>query len=198
MARRSRSLADDIASLPHWARVAFAARCARTVLPLFRSAWPDAAPRRVASLEAAIQFAEQSAAAASVAGESDGVVRGAVATAGAALMPTYGTPIEEPEPEGEAACYIASFASKVAEWSARAALDGPVESGQAALEAFGFVRQVAEKAASEGVVTALENDLVALKRVAARGGWGDKTAVPASVFELLSEGPQKKPWWRFW
>ena len=32
----------EIAAVPRWARVAFAARCARRVLPLFRHNWPDA------------------------------------------------------------------------------------------------------------------------------------------------------------
>ena len=67
-----------------------------------------------------------------------------------------------------------------------------------ALEAFGFVRQVAEAAEDEGVVTALERDFEVLSRVAARGGWGDQTPVPASAFDLPAEGVQEKPWWRFW
>ncbi len=32
---------DEIAELPRWARVAFAARCARRVLPLYIHSWPD-------------------------------------------------------------------------------------------------------------------------------------------------------------
>jgi hypothetical protein len=196
--RRARSIVDDIESLPHWARVAFAARCARRVLPLFRDAWPDAAAGRLASLITAVELAERSAAAAAPDGGSEDVVIEAVATAGAALMPTYGMPLEEPAPSDEAACYVASFASKVAEWSARAALGDAAESGNAALEAFGFVRQVAEAAANEVVVASLESDVEVLSRVAARGGWGDQTPVPASVFALLSEGVPEKPWWRFW
>ncbi len=198
MSRRSRSIPDDIESLPHWARVAFAARCARAVLPLFKGAWPDAPAGRRASLTTAAEFAERSAAAAAVDGGSDDVAKGAVATAGAALMPTYGMPLDEPAPADEAGCYAASFAAKVAEWSARAALGGPAESAKAALEAFGFVRQAAEAAEHEGVVAALERDFEVLSRVAARGGWGDQTPVPASVFALPSEGVQEKPWWRFW
>jgi hypothetical protein len=113
-------------------------------------------------------------------------------------MPTYGMPVDDPEPTDKAACYVASFAAKVAEWSARAALGAPAESGRAALEAFGFVRQVAETAANEDILASLESDLVGLSRVVAQGGWGDQTPVPASVFDLLSEKTQKRPWWRFW
>jgi hypothetical protein len=174
VSRRSRSIPDGIESLPHWARVAFAARCARAVLPLFKSAWPHAAVGRLASLTRAAEFAERSAATAVTEGGAEDVAMGAAATAGAALMPTYGMSLDEPAPADEAGCCVASFAAKVAEWAARAALGGPTESANAALEAFGFVRQVAEAAEDEGVVTALERDFEVLSRLAARGGWGTR------------------------
>lgn len=55
--------AREIASLSRWKRVAFAARCARSVQPLFVRYWPDAPANFVADIEAAIQVAESSAAA---------------------------------------------------------------------------------------------------------------------------------------
>ena len=45
---------NDIAILPRWARVAFAARCARRVQPLFMTGWPDAPKEHVESVERAI------------------------------------------------------------------------------------------------------------------------------------------------
>jgi hypothetical protein len=39
--------------------VAFAARCARLVLPIFKSAWPEAPARHVAAIEAAVLAAER-------------------------------------------------------------------------------------------------------------------------------------------
>lgn len=55
---------EEISQLPKWARVAFAARCARRVEPLYTSFWPDAPLKYVSVLQEGIQLAEQSAAAA--------------------------------------------------------------------------------------------------------------------------------------
>src|SRR4051812_42839932 len=53
---------QDLAALPLWARVAFAARCARRVLPLYRAAWPDAPAEHVAALQIAVGWGEGAAA----------------------------------------------------------------------------------------------------------------------------------------
>jgi hypothetical protein len=198
MAKRPRSVPDAIDALPHWARVAFAARCARKVLPLLRDAWPAAPASRVGDLEKAIEFAERSAAAAETDAESIDVVVNVVATAGAALCPTYGVALDEPEPAGEAECHIASFAAKAAEWAARAALADPAESNSAALEAFGFVRKVAQAAEHPRVVSRLAREAVRLARRAARRGWVDHTPVAPSAFKGLSKDEPDRPWWRFW
>jgi hypothetical protein len=110
----ARSIANDMASLPHWARVAFAARCARQALPLFQRFWPHATPARQASLQTAIRLSEQSAADGRAAEGLNDAVIAAVVTAGAALVPVYGMPDEEPCPADKNACHVASFAAKVA------------------------------------------------------------------------------------
>src|SRR5688572_9068688 len=56
---------EEIERLPRWARVAFAARCARRVLPLFRGFWPAAPAEYAAAVERAVGFVEHAAAAAS-------------------------------------------------------------------------------------------------------------------------------------
>ncbi|HEV3385202.1 MAG TPA: hypothetical protein VG097_10310 [Gemmata sp.] len=53
---------DELVRLPRWARVAFAARCARRVLPLFPFRWPDAPTNYVATLTWAVEVGERSAA----------------------------------------------------------------------------------------------------------------------------------------
>ncbi|HEX4612920.1 MAG TPA: hypothetical protein VH092_32305 [Urbifossiella sp.] len=53
---------DDIRRLPRWARVAFAARCARRVAPLFQQFWPKALPKHVRAVEHAVEIAEQATA----------------------------------------------------------------------------------------------------------------------------------------
>lgn len=52
---------DEIAALPWWARVAFAARCARRVLPLFQAGWPSAPKKHVHAVTMAVETAERSA-----------------------------------------------------------------------------------------------------------------------------------------
>lgn len=49
---------SDIKSLPRWACVAFAARCARRTLPIVRGMWPDVPESVMKSLDAAIAIAE--------------------------------------------------------------------------------------------------------------------------------------------
>ena len=53
---------EEIAKLPRWARVAFAARCARRAQPLFQKHWPDAPEEHVSAIEKAIHIAEHAAA----------------------------------------------------------------------------------------------------------------------------------------
>lgn len=52
----------ELKTLPCWARVAFAARCARRVQPLFRAAWPQAAKEHIETVDTAVTAAERSAA----------------------------------------------------------------------------------------------------------------------------------------
>ena len=47
--------------LPIWARVAFAARCARRVQPWFKASWPGAPNKLLKAVETAVTFAEDSA-----------------------------------------------------------------------------------------------------------------------------------------
>lgn len=54
---------EELSSLPRWAMVAFAARCARRVQPLYAAVYPEAPRRHVHSVRAAVAF---SAAVASV------------------------------------------------------------------------------------------------------------------------------------
>ncbi|QEH34924.1 hypothetical protein OJF2_34690 [Aquisphaera giovannonii] len=195
----ARSVPEDIASIPHWARVAFAARCSRNVLPLFERFWPDAEPRRREPLLSATRLAERSAQEGRPApGLKDAIV-GSVTTAGAALLPTYGMSSgDEPLPAGEHACHVASFAAKSAEWAANAAREAPSGSADAALEAYTWARDAAHAAEAVDVLARLRGDFAGLVRVATRGRWADDTPVPPSLFELLAEDSDEKPWWAFW
>ena len=52
----------ELGQLSYWGMVAFAARCARRVLPLFRHAWPDAPDEHLAAVIRVIELTERSAA----------------------------------------------------------------------------------------------------------------------------------------
>ena len=49
---------EDFEKLPRWAVVAFAARCARRVQPLFKAGWPDAPGDSIRAVEHAVDTAE--------------------------------------------------------------------------------------------------------------------------------------------
>ena len=52
---------EELERLPKWAQVAFAARCARRVQPLFLKLWPTAPQEHIAAIEKAIAISEQTA-----------------------------------------------------------------------------------------------------------------------------------------
>mgnify|MGYP001476120194 CR=1 FL=1 len=55
---------EELRTLPRWAAVAYAARCARRVQPLFTHFWPDAPPEHVEAVDKAINCAITAAASA--------------------------------------------------------------------------------------------------------------------------------------
>jgi len=178
---------DLVGSLPHWARVAFAARCGRGVWPLFTANWPDARQERNQAVTRALELAEMSAASARPSdGLDDAHVNAAVA-AGGAIMGLYGFDFdkeeEEPRPPDGNAAVVASFAAHVAEHAAEAAMKPPSESANSALEAFDWARRAA--GVDSEMIQTLWRELMQLERVARRGKWTDQTPVPMNVWDLL-------------
>ena len=194
----ARSVVDDIESLPHWARVAFAARCARNAMPLFLRFWPTATVQRQQYLAKAICLAEQSAAEGRRVDGLKAAEINAIRTAGVAILPLYGLGSKESLPVGENACLIASFVAKVAEWAAKAPQEGVSASAHAALEAYTFCRDAGQAAKAVVILRQSQTDLASLYRVAKKGRWSDNTSVPPAVFDLLAEEMPGKPWWQFW
>lgn len=182
------SAGDLVGSLPHWARVAFAARCGRGVWPLFASNWPDARPERSQAIIRAVQLTEASASSAQAAEGLEDAVTEAMVTAGGAMMGLYGFSFakedEEPLPADGNAAVIASFVARTVERAAKAASEPPDRSVDAVLEAFAFARQAAGDAS--GIRQSLWRELTQLERVARRGGWTDQTPVSADVWDLLA------------
>jgi hypothetical protein len=165
--------------LQHWTRVAFAARCARRVLPLFADAWPAATRARTVSLERAIALAEQSAAEGRPCTGLREAAIAATMTAGCALIPHHAPPHpsgeDEASPASADAALVASFAAKVAENAARAANAGPGASAGPTGEAYHFALDAIRAAGNLGLIEVLEAD-----------------------YQAAAGSRVGKPWWRSW
>jgi hypothetical protein len=173
----------DVTLLPHWARVAFAARCARRVHPLFNRCWSRAAARRTDAIRLAIELAEQSSAAGKAVEGLKSATIDAVATAGAALSPVYGFESKEPTPDDADSATIASFVANAAGKAADAAQATSSVSSGLAFEAYGFAQDAATNASAVGILIDIEQDFARLYRAVIRGRWKDKTPVPSTVFD---------------
>jgi Domain of unknown function (DUF4375) len=183
-AKRERSVSDVLADLPHWARVAFAARCGRRVLPLFSKNWPNAEPKRRTAILTAIRLVEGSAEEGRALDALEDAETNALVTAGAALRGLYGFPDDkEPPPDDGNRATAASFIAKAAEFAVRAARSAPKESALAALQAFTFARDAAS--GDEALLDPILDDLARLHRAAAEGRWRDRTPVPADFWDTI-------------
>ena len=172
----------DLTLLPHWARVAFAARCARQVYPLFVRCWPKANSRRTDAVQLAIELAERSSAEGRAIEGLDSAMVNAVRVAGAALSVVYGFASDEPGPADSDSAVIASLVANVAKDAAKAAQSDPMDSTQPAREAYSFAEDAASNASSLKVLIEIDRDFVRLYRASLRGRWNDRTAVPSTLF----------------
>jgi membrane associated rhomboid family serine protease len=168
----------DCGRLPHWGRVAFAARCARRVLPLFEESWPTAPGRHARAVEAAGELAEEAAADGRAPQGLKEAVIGARVAANAALDRE-----DEAAPDDAQAGTIASLAAKVAEKAATAARTSAEGSAVVAQEAWDLTRKAAA-AGNEALVRALKEDYARLRLAMARGQWTDRTVVSPAVFDV--------------
>lgn len=160
---------DVLERLPHWERVALAARSARIVFPLLTRFWPDIDGKYPRNVQKAITLAEASVAREkAVDGLRDASLQ-ALITAGAALAAHRDVGEKEPKPRNAFEGTIASQTAKVAEKAAEAAAAGPEKSALLALEAWRFARSAAEDAEEEPMAEALQ-ELLAVAYANALGG----------------------------
>lgn len=151
----------EIATLPRWARVAFAARCARRVEPLFLKLWLEAPQKHVSAVSRAVVVAEQSAAAAFSAAR-DAATRDAAAAAPAAVLAN------------------ADHAAHVA--AAAAYATNAIHAAKSAANA--------ARSAGEGAITPIRDDFRRVFDESRFRQWTDATPVPPAVFgPLWPEGP---------
>jgi hypothetical protein len=186
--RRARAPEEPMwtARVPHWARVIFAARCAKAALPFLAKNWPNALEKRRAALERAIELAEQSAITGQPADGLKDAKMHATVTAGSALIGMYGFEFPEEKEENDApkdgnAAALASAVAKAAEYAAEAALCSPRKSADAAASAWLSACDAANKAPDFQQL--LEDYFQMLLQRAAEEGWTDDTPVSRAVLE---------------
>ena len=164
---------EEISKLPRWAIVAFAARCARRVEPIFRLAWPDAPKKHIHAVADAIEVAEISASIASTAVSASARTAAAVEAAYAAARAA--TAVKAAYAAVEAA-YVAARAAAVAITASA------VEAANAAIGA--------------GTVATREirADYEKLLKASKAEKWTDATAVSPGFFGPL--WPSGEPDWK--
>ncbi|MBN9121796.1 MAG: hypothetical protein J0I06_22090 [Planctomycetes bacterium] len=144
-----------IAKLPRSARVAFAARCARRVLPLVKHYWPNAPEHHLKALDRAVSVAENAADAARSAAD-------AAARASAAARAARAADAADAAHAADAAAYAAAALAGDAAYAAAAAA--------AAYAAYATARRF------------IARDFKTLVEAAAAGKWTNQTPVPPTVF----------------
>jgi hypothetical protein len=171
--------------LPRWARVAFAARCARRAFPLLAQHRSNLPAARSEAVLGAIDLAELSASEGRAVDGLDDAMTWAVVVAGAALATRADSAQGESRPENAHSGTIASFVAHAAEKAALAALAEDDGSRSAAMEAWSFSRKAAASADEAGLADDLEEDFARLHRVVKRGKWTDRITVPLEIWSML-------------
>lgn len=155
---------EQLLGLPHWARVAFAARCARRVWTHFTRHWSDAPREYAADFDRVIEYAERIA------------VRAADYD-----VPDYSAHAAEIDADSaRAAVRRVADAARSAHEECAGAVASAAHDGRAADAVAAAVRA--------GVAVAdITRDFERIRACATNESWTDATAVPQSVFEPLGE-----------
>lgn len=198
---------QELYDLPLWARVAFAARCARRVQHMFQGYTVPG--EQIAAVDSAIELAEQAAAAAQ---PSDGyrayeqaVSLRSVNDAGLTVFTVpfgFQRPLQPEFAPAALAAGYAAWAADRADPGGRGSRDSQVYvddegffrvrtpgggDASAAIFAAYAASVAAERAGDQHVPTAMYDDLQTLKAAAAAEGWNDATPVPLSFFPLRAD-----------
>lgn len=176
-----------VSKLPHWARAAFYANCARLVLPVWEMAWPDAPTDFHQGVEQAVLLAELCAAEGQKMGDLKSATALAVRAAEAAASTDPKARMDSPAPADPVAAVNIAI-------SAACALD--LISGDNEADAFAFARSAIEAAGRQDLMELVQDHFQRVKRLARESAWTDKTPVPPEVFRPDFES--RKSWWKRW
>jgi hypothetical protein len=171
----------ELRTLPRWAQVAFAARCARRVAPIYRYLWPDAPQADQTAVENAIRVSESAAGSAAFTADAFAPYAFAAFAAAAAAAVTYAAAV------AKAAAYAVKAAA--AAYAAKAAV----------VDAAAAARYMAEAAATDDnnivgvkINTLIRRDFDALLSWARNNSAADSTPCPPVVAgPLWPEGVPK-------
>lgn len=194
---------DEIRELPRWARVAFAARCARRVQPLFLRFWKNAPRESVEAIERAIAFAEYVGSS----GLTD-VVHSISAVSKMAYIPQsdeYSEQVRKATHSAASAssAYAAMAASDAADAanSNAAAVHSAMTNSIIAAGSWSASSAESDKvvytqatAAANAVRSAMRRDYALLRKASERLGWDDETPVPVAFFGPLWPMGEPEGW----
>ncbi len=180
--RRRKETGPSLENLPHWARVAFAARCARQVFPVLAEHWPGIRPNRSDAVRRAIDLAEQSATQGAAVDGLERAVQNASSVAAAAIATRF---VREPIPENAASGTVASFVAKAGANAAESAGANVEDSLAATADAWRFATAAASSADREVLAEELNDCLIKLYHAAIHGKWTNRTKVPSEIWSML-------------
>ncbi len=180
--------AGEIEKLPRWARVAFAARCARRVLPLVKRFWTGAPLIHLKAFDSAVATAE-SADIIPVAKAT--IVQEAASSAAEEVGTAFAFHV------AHAAAYAAARAARNASAAATHAIAGTKSGATYDIDAASAATEGMFLAARVGTINSLvapARDFDLLSRLVKKEKWTDDTPVPPTVFGPMWDGPPPE-WW---
>jgi hypothetical protein len=174
------------ADLPKWAQVAFYARCARQLLPLWEDAWPAAPMEYRDVIEQTIKLAESSAAHAKPAGDLKAAAAHVARIPSAAIAASEGrdTPDHHPEHPARAALIAATAGSTL-----------DLINGEGDISPYACAKAVTEDAGLDDLLADIHEDFERIASLAQEYEWDDRTPVPPEVFDQNFK-PSRKSWWK--
>lgn len=174
---------EELEALPRWARVAFAARCARRVLPLVKRFWESVPAHRLRALDEAVKSAEAASGTRVDTAAAHSAVRAAVEEVRTAFAFHL----------AHAPAYAAARAIRAATAACAIGRAGDEEIAcdiGAAAESMFWATTIK----TIGSLAAPARDFDRLCQLAEREKWTDDTPVPQSVFGPMWEGAPPE-WW---
>ena len=176
----------ELATLPRWACVAFAARCARRVQTLYKLFWPEAPVEHVETLDKVITLVQASAAGPS--STSDSAFDANVTAAAAAV---YAANVTAAAAAAANAAYAAAEAAEAANAAANVTAAvypyayAAAAAAAAAANAAARAAYAAYAAANAYAAAAMRRDYELLKAAAKAEQWTNDTPVPPAFFGPL-------------